>query len=105
MVGVITEPRNSFNSWVLAKQNPVGFFPEGDGFDSTYNGVSIRLGIVLLGILSSQEAIGGRLKKSVSCSVQWQASRVLDTGEISLQGNTRVYPGGETFLGSKKQVA
>lgn len=29
----------------------------------------------------------------------------LATGEISTDGNTRVYPGGEGFLGEEKQVA
>jgi hypothetical protein len=30
---------------------------------------------------------------------------VLSTGEISTQGNTRVYDGGEKFLGEEKKVA
>ncbi len=94
-----------FIELALAKQNVVGFYTEGGGFDSSYNGVSIRLALVLLGILPAQEPMYDRLIKSVSCSVQWQASRILATGEISLQGNTRVYPGGEQFLGQEKSVA
>jgi hypothetical protein len=94
-----------FIELALTKQDSAGFYIEGDGFDSSYNGVSLRLGLVLLGILPSQDEVYGRLKKSLSCSVQWQASRVLETGEISLAGNTRVYPGGEDFLGSAKEIA
>ena len=49
----------------LAQQNAAGFYTEGGGFDSTYNGVSIRLALVLLGILPIQEPVYERLRKSV----------------------------------------
>jgi hypothetical protein len=88
-----------FIELALAQQNAAGFYTEGGGFDSSYNGVSIRLVLVLLGILPTQESVFEKLRKSIGCSVQWQASRVLPPGEISLQGNTRMYPGGEGFLG------
>jgi hypothetical protein len=89
----------------LAQQDAAGFFIEGGGFDSSYNGVSLRLGMVLLGILQPQDDLYVRLKKAISCSVQWQATRILASGEISSTGNSRVYPGGESFLGSEKQIA
>ncbi len=94
-----------FMELALSKQDKAGFFTEGGGFDSSYNGVSIRLGVSLLGILSPREAIYPAMQKALSCGVQWQASRVLSSGEISLEGNTRVYPGGEEFLGDEKQIA
>ncbi len=94
-----------FIELALTKQDSAGFFIEGDGFDSSYNGVSIRLGLVLLGMISAQDDVYKQLKNSLNCSVQWQASRVLETGEISLAGNTRVFPGGENFLGSAKEIA
>jgi hypothetical protein len=94
-----------FIQLALSKQNEAGFFIEGEGFDSSYNGVSVRLGLILLGVLPLQESIYPVLQEALSCSVQWQASRVLPSGEISLQGNTRVYPGGEEFLGAEKQIA
>lgn len=94
-----------FIELALAKQDAAGYYIEGDGFDSSYNGVSIRLGLLLLGILPPQNQVFNRLKESLSCSAQWQASRVLETGEISLKGNTRVYPGGEDFLGTAKEIA
>lgn len=94
-----------FIQLALSKQDAAGYFTEGGGFDSSYNGVSVRLGLILLGVLPSQETIYLALQKALSCSVQWQASRVLSTGEISLKGNTRVYPGGEEFLGAEKQIA
>ncbi len=94
-----------FIELALAQQDAAGFFIEGGGFDSSYNGVSLRLGMALLGILQPQDELYVRLKKAISCCVHWQASRILESGEISLQGNTRVYPGGESFLGSEKQIA
>jgi hypothetical protein len=94
-----------FIELALAQQNAVGFYTEGGGFDSSYIGVSIRLALALLGILSAQEPIYEKLRKSVGCSVQWQTSRILSSGEISLQGNIRVYPGGEQFLGQVKTIA
>lgn len=94
-----------FIQLALSKQDAAGYFTEGGGFDSSYNGVSVRLGLILLGVLPSQETIYLALQKALSCSVQWQASRVLSTGEISLKGNPRVYPGGEEFLGAEKQIA
>jgi hypothetical protein len=94
-----------FIQLALSKQNEAGFFTEGGGFDSSYNGVSIRLGISLLGVLSPGETIYPAMQRALSCGVQWQASRVLSFGEISMQGNTRVYPGGEEFLGDEKQIA
>jgi hypothetical protein len=94
-----------FIELALAQQKAAGFYTEGAGFDSSYNGVSIRLALTLLGIMRTQETVYDRLRKSISCSVQWQASRILSTGEISLQGNIRVYPGGEEFLGQVKTIA
>lgn len=94
-----------FIQLALSKQDASGFFTEGGRFDSSYNGVTVRLGLVLLGIVPPQETLYASLQRGISCGVQWQASRVLSSGEISLQGNTRVYPGGEEFLGTEKQVA
>jgi hypothetical protein len=94
-----------FINLALSKQNKEGYFIEAGGFDSSYNGVSLRLGMMLLGILSDNDTILPLLKKSLSCCVEWQASRVLSTGEISTLGNTRVFPGGEVFLGEAKEMA
>ena len=63
-----------FARQAIRAQHGRGYYQEGGGYDSSYQGVG-------------------------------QASRVLASGEISTQGNTRVYPGGEAFLGTEKQVA
>lgn len=54
-----------YKELALAQQNAAGFYTEGGGFDSSYNGVSIRLALVLLGILPIQEPVYERLRKSV----------------------------------------
>ncbi len=94
-----------FIELALMKQDELGYLIEGDGFDSSYNGVSLRLGILLLGIIQPTETIYTELQQAITCCASWQASRVLTTGEISTEGNTRVYPGGEDFLGEEKQMA
>lgn len=94
-----------FIELALSKQNAAGYYVEAGGFDSSYNGVSLKLGMILLGIIPENEAIYTRLKKSLSCCAEWQSSRILSSGEISSIGNTRVYPGGEKFLGEEKEMA
>jgi hypothetical protein len=89
----------------LAQQDPAGYFIEGGGYDSSYNGVSTRLGLVLLAILPKDSPQYAPVQKALGCAIPWQAARVNSSGEISLQGNTRVFPGGEQFLGEEKQVA
>ncbi len=81
-----------------------GYFIEKGGWDSSYNGVAIMLGFELYCLLPKNDPLKERLGKTVSCATYWQKSRVLKTGEISTQGNTRVYPGGEYFFGNEKQV-
>lgn len=94
-----------FINRALQKQDGSGYFIEGDGFDSSYNGVALKLGLTLLGIAPATDPVYSKLQQSLSCCAQWQASRVLNSGEISAEGNTRVYPGGESFLGDEKSIA
>jgi hypothetical protein len=94
-----------FIELALTKQDESGYLTEGGGFDSSYNGVSLRLGILLLGIIEPTQNIYAKLQQAIACCASWQASRILATGEISAEGNTRVYPGGENFLGEEKQMA
>jgi len=90
---------------VIQKQNETGFYIENDGYDSSYNGVSLKLAGILLALLADREDIKNELSKSAYCACAWQVSRVLPSGEISAEGNERVYPGGESFLGEEKQIA
>ena len=80
-----------------------GYFIEGGGWDSSYNGVALQLGFEIYSMLpdeASKEVLGEKLV----CATEWQISRILPDGEISTAGNTRVFPGGESFLGREKTV-
>lgn len=84
--------------------HPNGYFLEGDGWDSSYQGVGINVGFNLYTLLPDTEPLKSVLWNCLSCASDWQKSRVLASGEISTQGNTRVYPGGEGFLGEEKSI-
>lgn len=81
-----------------------GYFIEGGGWDSSYNGVAIKLGLELFSILPINHPLINLLENRLACAIKWQESRILASGEISTEGNTRVYPGGESFLGKEKGV-
>lgn len=94
-----------FAERAVAQQHPDGYFIEGGGFDSSYNGVALRLGFVQLALMPADDALAQKLQQALARAVHWQTTRVLSSGEISAEGNTRVYPGGEDFLGEEKQMA
>ncbi|MEI7421025.1 MAG: hypothetical protein WCK18_02985 [Prolixibacteraceae bacterium] len=94
-----------FANLALAKKQPEGYFMEGSGFDSSYQGVGIAMGFRLLSILVSDEPIRQILYDNLACATRWEMTRIKPTGEITTDGNSRVYSGGETFLGKEKQVA
>lgn len=93
-----------FLAQALALQDNIGFFRENDGFDSSYNAVSLFNGLQVFALLpagADQQKLGDALLRAAA----WQRARVLPTGEIDTRGNTRVFPGGEAFLGEEKSVA
>jgi hypothetical protein len=94
-----------FAQLALAQQHATGYFIEGSGYDSSYQGVSLALLARLLVILPNTQPLKPQVWRALSCGCQWQATRILPSGEISTAGNSRVYPGGEQFLGQEKQVA
>ncbi len=89
----------------LSKQDGSGFFVEGGGWDSSYNAVCTENGFRLLTLLLAQDPFFEELYNSIACSMHWQATRVAANGEVLTEGNTRVYQGGETFLGAEKGMA
>lgn len=89
----------------MSKKHSNGYFLEIGGWDSSYQGVSIHVGFNLYALLPETEILRTALWDCLSCATDWQRSRVLVSGEISTQENTRVYPGGEQFLGNEKRVA
>lgn len=94
-----------FANLALAKKQPEGYFLEGTGFDSSYQGVGVAMGFRLLSILVSDEPIRQILYDNLACATRWEMTRIKPTGEITTEGNSRVFSGGETFLGAEKKVA
>jgi hypothetical protein len=94
-----------FANLALAKKQPEGFFLEGNGYDSSYQGVGIAIGFRLLSVLKNDEPIRQNLYNNLACATRWEMTRIKTSGEISTEGNSRVYAGGETFLGKEKQIA
>lgn len=93
-----------FAQLAISKKNVAGYFLEDNGWDSSYQGVNLNIGFNLYSLLDDTEPIKSILWDCLSCATDWQKSRVLNNGEISTKNNTRVYPGGELFLGQEKQV-
>ncbi len=94
---------SSFVSKAIEQVNQQdGYFIEAGGFDSSYNAVASALTFRLL-MLHHQEY---NLKMIGLHAIQWQKTRVSNSGEVLTEGNTRVRPGksGEHFLGKEKDV-
>ena len=94
-----------FAGLAVAKKQPEGYFLEGTGFDSSYQGVGLANGFRLLSILKTDEPLRQSLYDNLACGTSWETTRIKSTGEIDTAGNSRVYAGGESFLGVEKQVA
>lgn len=95
----------SFAQLALTQLHPQGYLVEGGGWDSSYQGVALSVGFRLLSLLPTQDPFRPALYDAMSCGTHWQMTRIKSTGEISTEANTRVYPGGEAFLGQEKQMA
>ncbi|MEM8510188.1 MAG: hypothetical protein AAF717_20310 [Bacteroidota bacterium] len=93
-----------FVELALELVDPIGgYFIEGGGWDSSYNGVALKLGFEIFSMLPTSET-KDTLGQHLISATKWQRSRVLLTGAIATTGNTRVFPGGEAFLGNEKTV-
>jgi hypothetical protein len=76
-----------------------GVFLEHDGADSSYQAVNLlRLQEIVLHFPEP------RLEAAIAKGMEWEIARIGPDGTVSTEGNTRVYPGGEKFLGTEKQV-
>ncbi len=80
-----------------------GYFIEGGGWDSSYNGVAIKLAMELFSFIDNPNQKHNQ-REAISSATNWQISRIKESGEVSTEGNTRVYEGGEAFLGVEKGV-
>jgi len=94
-----------FAALALDRKHPEGYFVEGTGWDSSYQGVSLAIGFRLLSILYADETMRQNLYDRLACAANWETTPIKSTGEISTEGNSRVFTGGESFLGAEKQMA
>jgi hypothetical protein len=94
-----------FVNLAMARKHTDGYFLEGTGWDTSYQGVGLAIGFRLLNILQPNATIRQNLYNCLACGTSWEMSRIKTTGEISTEGNTRVFSGGETFLGQEKGMA
>lgn len=92
-----------FTEKALGRMRAEGWFQEGNGYDSSYQAVG-AMNLFFLALLD-----GGleqdRLFEAFYRATAWEGGRITPWGEVSVVGNSRVFPGGESFLGSEKEVA
>jgi len=86
-------------------QHPEGYYFEGGGYDSSYQATNLLYGFYLLSQLDQSHAFKKTLSVSLKKGMDWEVSRILPSGEVSTEGNARVYTGGEGFLGAEKGVS
>lgn len=83
----------------LARRDAEGVFVENGGRDSSYNAVSLLMAQVLALHRPDPE-----IDKAMAQTMAWQKTRILPTGEVEVQGNTRTGVGKEVFMGKPKNV-
>ncbi len=89
----------------LLEYNPDGrYFIEGGGYDTSYQAVSIHVGLDLLmhGYDAQNRA---QLATAVQEAAGWLVDKIDGNGKIESANNARTCGGGETFLGEKKQLS
>ena len=96
----LTERSRRLIAHALKLRDAEGVFIEHGGRDSSYNVVSIFFGQVLALHLPLPE-----FEAALPAAVAWQLSRIRDTGEVEVQGNTRTGVGKEkSYTGQAKTV-
>lgn len=94
-----------FAQQAMELQHADGYYREGGGYDSSYQGVALLQGYYLLAKLQPDTSEYLLLRQSLLKGERWLSSRILSTGEVSSEGNSRVYSGGENFLGKEKTLS
>ncbi len=84
----------------LKRRDADGVFIERGGRDSSYNAVSMLMGQVLSIYLPNPE-----LDAAIAKTMAWERTRIKETGEVEVEGNTRTGVGRETGMsGQPKKV-
>ncbi len=88
----------------LEQQSPEGAFLEMKGFDSSYQGVSLLEAMILYANLNSDSKLAPIVWSAIQSALKLELQSILPSGEISTEGNTRVFRGGETYFDKEKTV-
>lgn len=95
----------TFVQEALQQQTPDGVFLERSGFDSSYQAISLKLALWLyMHLKPSETVLQQQLWLAIERGINRELLSIQPTGEVSTKGNSRVYPGGEEFLGVEKGV-
>jgi len=87
-------------AYALTRRDQEGVFIENGGRDSSYNAVSILFGQVLALHLPLPD-----LEAALPKAVTWQLTRIHESGEVEVAGNTRTGVGKEkSYFGQPKNV-
>jgi Ca2+-binding RTX toxin-like protein len=81
-----------------------GIFLENGGGDSSYQAVSLVLASRFSLLLDQNNPLRATIQQAVISGAAWEQSKVLSTGEVSTEGNTRVHLGGEVSMNIEKGV-
>lgn len=96
----LKEASNTLVTAALKRRDAGGVFIERGGRDSSYNAVSLLMGQVLQMYLPNPELESAMVKTMV-----WERTRIKETGEVEVEGNTRTGVGRETGMsGHAKKV-
>lgn len=105
------EPRwiqtgKEFLKRTLQGQREDGVFVEHGGHDSSYQAVSLlNLEIAWFYLNDADDAsFRGQIYRAIEKGMQWEKARILPTGEVRVEGNTRTGLGQEKFFGKEKDV-
>ncbi|MBL4787757.1 MAG: hypothetical protein JKY60_01445 [Kordiimonadaceae bacterium] len=97
---LMKEAAAEFATYAISSLTDEGFFIESGGWDTSYQGVAVRVGsdLVLAGLKHP------KLTEALQKATSWLSDRIRGDGSINSQGNTRTCTGGEAFLGKLKKV-
>ena len=82
-----------------------GIFLEYGGGDSSYQMISLINATLFATQLPPNDPFRAKILSAVVKGARWELTKILPTGEVSTKDNTRVKPGGESFLGTQKTVS
>ncbi len=95
----------NFAQKALSQFDPVtGIFLENGGGDSSYQAVNMVVASRFSFLLEKNDPLRTKIQQAVVKGAAWEQSKILSTGEVSTDGNSRIYNGGENFMGKEKVI-